>query len=216
MKKCVIFDLDGTLFDTTLAMAACGNFALGKLGLPLLTPRQYASASGADLEGFINAVLEMAGDTEHRYADPFWQYYIAKNEAGDDVENRPYEGIKEVLFDLKAKGIRLAVLSNKDNASCTPIVEGAFGKGVFDDIRGQREDTPPKPHSAGVDALLQQFGLKKEDCLYVGDTQVDMQTGKNAEVDTVAVLWGYRLEEELRAFSPEFVISHPRELLDCL
>lgn len=213
MKKLVIFDLDGTLFDTTEAMAACGNYALAKMGLPLLTPHDYARISGVRTEEFSRGALLRAGENPPDRWEEFWAYYLGRNEAGVENANVPYEGIPVLLSALKERGVRIAVLSNKDEESCIPIVEGAFGKDVFDVIRGQRPDTPPKPDPAGALRLLRELGARPEECLYVGDTEVDMKTGKNAALPTVAVLWGYREKEELAAFDPEFVISRPEELL---
>lgn len=212
MKKLIIFDLDGTLFNTVRAMSECGNFALEKLGLPPLEPQRYARFSGAGVEDYIAAVLAAAGDREKKHRDAFWQYYLEKNESAQKEGNVPYEGILPMLRELKKRGVRLAVLSNKDEASCVPIVENLIGKGVFDLIRGGRPDFPSKPDPAGVELILNHFRLPKESCLYVGDTEVDMLTGKNAGVSTVAVLWGYRTAEDLMPFSPEYFISQPAEL----
>ena len=216
MKKLVIFDLDGTLFNTVKAMSDCGNFALEKLSLPALDPQKYARFSGAGVEDYIFAVLEAAGDLEHRNRDAFWHFYLQKNESAQKTGNIPYEGILPMLGELKKRGVRLAVLSNKDELSCVPIVEQLIGEGVFDLIRGGRPDFPSKPDPAGVDFILNFFGISKEECLYVGDTEVDMLTGKNANVDTVAVLWGYRGREELEKFSPEHFVSEPCQILSLI
>lgn len=216
MKKLIIFDLDGTLLNTTEAMKACGNAALRKLGLSLLEGERYARFSGADLDDFVSSVLSEAGDPSCRNADLFWRYYLAENEVLPKGLNVPYPGIPELLSELKKKGVFLAVLSNKDDSSCLPIIREAFGDGVFDVVRGQRRAVPPKPDRAGVLEMLRDFSVSPRECLYVGDTEVDMKTGKNAGVDTVAVLWGYREKEELAAFSPEFFAAKPLDILSIL
>ncbi len=212
MKKLVIFDLDGTLFNTTGAMKACGNEALSKLGLPLLEAEDYARFSGAGVEEYVHSILDRVGDKEHKNAALFWQYYTSKNEAEQKELNVPYEGIHELLFALKEKGIRLGVLSNKNDDACTPIVKETFGEEMFDQIRGQREGIPPKPDPLGAFEMMKSFCVKPEECLYVGDTQVDMLTGKNAGIDTVAVLWGYREKEILEEYSPEFFAEKPMDI----
>ena len=132
MKKLVIFDLDGTLFNTTKAMSDCGNYALERLGLPLLAPEEYARFSGGSVRAFVCAALSAAGGDADRHYDRFWQLYLEKNGLLTENANVPYEGIPLVLSELKKMGIRLAVLSNKDEASCIPIVENAFGGDTFD------------------------------------------------------------------------------------
>lgn len=213
MKKLVIFDLDGTLFNTTGAMTACGNYALEQLGLPLLPPEAYARFSGGSVEAFIFAALEAAGDAEHRHYDEFWRLYLEKNGKLTEEANVPYDGIPAVLDELKKRGVLLAVLSNKDQESCVPIVENAFGKGVFCRIFGGRANVPAKPDPTAVFTLLEELDVAAEDCLYVGDTEIDMQTGKNAGLDTVAALWGYRERQVLEAFSPEYFLEKPLDLL---
>ena len=213
MKKLVIFDLDGTLFNTTVAMSACGNYALERLGLPLLAPEEYARFSGGSVRAFVCAALAAAGDGAAENYDEFWKLYLEKNGTLTEEANVPYEGVEAVLATLKEKGVRLAVLSNKDEGSCIPIVENAFGKGVFDRIFGGKEGVPSKPDPTAAFALMREFGVSAEDCLYVGDTEIDMQTGQNAGVETVAALWGYRAREVLEAYSPAHLLEKPLDLL---
>lgn len=213
MKKLVIFDLDGTLFNTTGAMTACGNYALEHLGLPLLTPEEYARVSGGGVEAFVCDVLSAAGDRDHANFDEFWRLYLEKNGLLTEDANVPYDGVEHVLSELKRRGVRLAVLSNKDEASCIPIVENAFGKGMFDCIVGGREGVPPKPDPTAVRALLRELGVSSEEGLYIGDTEIDMQTGQNAGLDTVAALWGYRERKVLEAYSPKYLAEQPLDVL---
>ncbi len=216
MKKLIIFDLDGTLLDTTLAMQVCGNFALESLGFSGFPRERYKGFSGGGVEGYVFAILEAAGDMEHRFYDEFWRLYSQRNDRLTPDEVEPYEGIIPALSRLKEKGVLLAVLSNKDQKSCDIIIEQYFGKGTFSIIRGDREDGVVKPDPAGVFDILKQLNVKIEDCLYVGDTEVDMETGKRAGVDTVAALWGYRTREKLERLAPTHLIGEPSELLDLI
>ena len=213
MKKLVIFDLDGTLFNTTKAMADCGNYALEHLGLPQLSPEEYARFSGGSVRAFVCAALAAAGDEDGRNYDEFWRLYLEKNGLLTEDANVPYQGVEKLLSELKKQGICLAVLSNKDEESCIPIVENAFGKGVFHRIFGGKEGVPAKPDPTAVFALMKEFGVSASDCLYVGDTEIDMQTGKNAGIDTVAALWGYRAREVLEAYSPKYLLEKPLDIL---
>ncbi len=213
MKKIVIFDLDGTLFDTTYAMQACGNHALSLLGLPTFSREDYAHFSGGGVEEYVNAILEAAGDGEHRHFDEFWRTYLEKNESLPDGFNQPYPGVLPLLSALKDKGLRLAVLSNKDHASCVSIVEKTFGSNLFDVICGDNAERPVKPDPAGVFAILNESVLSPDDALYVGDTEVDMRTGKRAGVETCAALWGYRSREVLEREGADRFLAQPLDLL---
>lgn len=213
MKKIVIFDLDGTLFDTTYAMQACGNHALSLLSLPGFSREDYARFSGGGVEEYVGAILESAGDKEHRHFDVFWRSYLEKNASLPDNFNQPYPGVVSLLSMLIEKGICLAVLSNKDHASCVQIVEKAFGKEVFSVIRGEKGDIPVKPDPAGVFAILEETGFSPEQALYVGDTEVDMITGKRAGVETCGALWGYRTREILEREGADILLETPLDLL---
>jgi len=213
MKKLAIFDLDGTLFDTTGAMAACGNYALERLGLRGFEQKAYGGFSGGGIEDFVCGIIEAAGDREHRFYEEFWRLYLERQESLTEDANVPYDGIVPLLSALKKRGVHLAVLSNKDHASCIEIVERAFGKGTFDLILGDCPPRPPKPRPDGIFEILETLRCRPEECIYVGDTQIDMETGKAAGLHTVAALWGYRTREQLAPFSPETEASHPLELL---
>lgn len=216
MTRLVIFDLDGTLCNTTRAMSLCGNWALEELGFQGFEQSAYGGFSGGGIDEYVNAILEAAGDREHRYAERFWHLYLKRQSELREEANIPYDGIKQLLESLKKRGVRLALLSNKDHETCVEIAETVFGVGVFDAVRGDQRSIPVKPDPAGVFALLDQLCVPPEDTLYIGDTEVDMKTGKNAGLRTVAALWGYRSRETLAAYSPYAMIETPSQLLDLL
>jgi len=210
----LIFDLDGTLFNTTFSMQTNGNYALEKLGYPPLSADCYAAASGGSVPEFVRAVLQTAGDREGAHSEDFWKYYREKEVETDGRDPLPYEGILSSLKELHDRGKALAVLSNKNHEACSAIVEACFGSDLFDVVQGSCDGVIPKPDPSGILHILDRGGFEREDCLYVGDTQIDIRAGKNAGVETVAVLWGYRTREQLLAERPNHLISHPRELLD--
>ena len=159
------------------------------------------SYSGADDEETFDKVY---GDYMKAYdADVLYLTYI-------------YDGIKETLEALKEKGIELAVLSNKPDFAARSAVEMFFGKDYFDVVFGQRENVAIKPDPAGVFEILDILAAEKEDCLYIGDTAVDMKTGKSAGLYTVGVLWGFREKEELESANADSIIESPEELLKFL
>ena len=118
-----------------------------------------------------------------------------------------------MIAELKARGIQLGVLSNKPHKQTIKVVDEIFGAGVFDYAQGQMDVVPKKPDPTGVFRLLEKMEVKKEECLYVGDSEVDVRTGMNAGVKTVSVLWGFRTKDVLMAAGAETMIDRPEELL---
>ena len=118
-----------------------------------------------------------------------------------------------MLEALKDRGIKLAVLSNKPHAQTVKVVREIFGDGVFDYVSGQQEGIRRKPAPDGVWHILEALGAEASECLYVGDSEVDIETGKNAGLKTISVTWGFRSEQELREADPEHMIAKPADLL---
>lgn len=117
-----------------------------------------------------------------------------------------------MLQTLKQNGIRLAVLSNKPHAQTVKVVKEIFGDGVFDYVSGQQEGMKRKPAPDGVWHIMEVLGAEASQCLYVGDSEVDIETGKNAGLKTISVTWGFRSEEELKKAKAEIMIDSPAEL----
>ena len=141
------------------------------------------------------------------YADIFKDCCLYQVEA--------YDGIRELLEFLKSHKIKTAVLSNKPHPRTLDNVEGVFGKGYFDLVYGEREEAGirRKPAPDGVWSILEEFGAERSQCLYFGDTNTDMETGKNAGVDTVGVTWGFRPRKELEAYGPRLIADHPSQVI---
>ena len=119
-----------------------------------------------------------------------------------------------MLEELKREKVKLAVLSNKPHAQAVKVVKEIFGEGVFDYVSGQQEGIEKKPDPAGVEHIMETLQVDKSSCLYVGDSEVDVQTGKNAGVKTIIVSWGFRTREELNRAGAGTVIDAPGELLE--
>lgn len=232
MGKTVIFDLDGTLADTLESLAYCTNKALADFGMePLeqglfkkfvgngsrmqitraLRARQAEEMpredNGQDDDGFLTQprLLEEVHDRYLKYFAKDCMYGV-----------HPYEGIVPVLEELKKRGVKIAVFSNKPHANTVEVVEALFGKGYFDAVRGQKDGYPKKPAPDGVYAILEELGAAPQDCVYVGDSWVDIETGHHAGAKSVGVLWGFRDREELEQHHADAVISSPEELLELL
>lgn len=216
MKKAVIFDLDGTLADTIASITYCGNLALSRFGLPSFGEEDYKHFVGDGAAMLIRRALLAAGDERLEHFDEVYETYLEIFAKDCMYQVKPYEGICALLEELKRLSVRIAVLSNKPDRDSLRVVEALFGKGYFDFVQGQRADIPRKPDPAGVYRIMEAFGLSAGDFLYVGDSGVDMKTGRAAGIFTVGVLWGFRDRKELVENGADAVISKPLELLSHL
>lgn len=213
MKGC-IFDLDGTLTNTLESLTFSVNLTMEEMGLEPITSRQCRSFVGDGARCLIERALKAAGDEK-----------AARLEEGMIIYGRifgeyctyhvtPYDGILQMLEELKGKGMKLAVLSNKPHQQAVDVVKTFFGENLFDMVQGQSEQFPKKPDPTAVWYLMDEMGLDKENCLYVGDSEVDIATGIAAGVPCVGVTWGFRDWEELEAAGAKHLIHAPAQLLE--
>ena len=213
MKKLVIFDLDGTLLDTIADLAESANYALKQLGYPTHDIETIRTFVGNGINKLLERALPSHEQTEEnviRMRSHFVPYYDVHNA---DLSN-PYPGIVSLLEDLQAKGIQIAVASNKYQEATVKLVKQYFPNIDFVEILGQREGINVKPDPSIVFDILQKADVSKEDVLYVGDSGVDMQTAINAGVDAVGVTWGFRPRAELEIFRPMGLIDKAEDLLE--
>ena len=213
MKKLVIFDLDGTLLDTIADLAESANYALKQLGYPTNDVETIRTFVGNGINKLLERALPSHEQTEEnviRMRSHFVPYYDVHNA---DLSN-PYPGIVSLLEDLQAKGIQIAVASNKYQEATVKLVKQYFPDIDFIEILGQREGINVKPDPTIVFDILQKADVSKEDILYVGDSGVDMQTAINAGVDAVGVTWGFRPRAELESFQPMGLIDKAEDLLE--
>ena len=213
MKKLVIFDLDGTLLDTIADLAESANYALKQLGYPTHPVEVIRTYVGNGINKLLFRALPDEEKTEEnmmRMRTHFVPYYDMHNA---DL-SAPYPGIVSLLEELQAKGLMIAVASNKYQEATVKLVKQYFPMINFVEILGQREGINVKPDPTIVFDILQKAGVSKEDTLYVGDSGVDMQTAINARVDAVGVTWGFRPRAELEGFQPMGLIDEANELID--
>lgn len=213
MKAC-IFDLDGTLTATLESLAYSVKATLREMGLPEITDDQCRQFVGNGAKYLIDQSIRAAGDTEGKRLDEAMEIYGRIFDANCTYHVTPYDGIIEMLHDLKEKGVRLAVLSNKPHRQTVKVVEEIFGKAMFDYAAGQQEGIRRKPDPDGVYYIMEKLGVQKKDCCYIGDSEVDVETGKNAGVTTISVTWGFRTKEELKASGADHMIDRPEELMN--
>ncbi len=216
MTKLVIFDLDGTLIDTREDIANACNYALEQCGCPIHHLDEYNMLVGRGIDNLFRGALPSEKNSEEmvaRMRSIFVPYY---NEHKCDF-TRPYPGIVETLGRLAEKGLHFAVASNKYQEGTEQLVEKFFGKYDFVKILGQRDGKPIKPDPLIVAEAMEGVpGITKDEVVYCGDSDVDMQTGLGAGVKTIGVTWGFRTREELEAYSPWKLIDHPMEIVDII
>ena len=213
MKKIFIFDLDGTILDTVHTIAYYVNDALKHFGFPENETDAYKYFAGNGATNLIHRALAAHGlDTEENFNKVF-PYYMENYNKNTLYKTEHFPNMPETLKALKEKGIKIAVVSNKPDSTVQPLLPHFFEDGLFDIAFGARENVPLKPNPSAVNEVLDLYGLTPEDAVYVGDTGTDMQTGKNAGIFTVGVLWGFRDEKELLEFGADVLISKAEDLL---
>ena len=213
----IIFDLDGTLINTIDDLGQACNHALSACGFPTHKIEDYPRLVGNG----INKLIERALPEEHRneatvlrLREHFVPFYDQHN---CDL-TRPYDGIPELLQTLKAAGHTLAVASNKYQAATEKIVAHFFPN-TFDVVLGEREGIPRKPDPQIVWNIIHRLSPLASNLspiYYIGDSLVDAATAKAAALPFVACTWGFCTKEQLQTAQPNYMVSHPSEILGCL
>jgi phosphoglycolate phosphatase len=210
--KCVIFDLDGTLVDTLADIANSMNRALEDHGFPRLPQEDYKKITGWGIrELALRALPPERGDkkTAEIIAAGAARFYAEK----PLVYSKPYPGIRELITELKRKKIKTAVLSNKPDSVAQLVVKGLFLPGSFDIIRGELSGLPRKPDPASTWDILLDLDLTPRDTIFVGDSEIDMETARAADCHALGVSWGFRGREALEKAGAQRIIDTPEELL---
>lgn len=209
MKKAVIFDLDGTLTNTTLDICDNVNLALGKFGYNPITPDEARQFVGNGAKILIERSLK--GVMPDNFDEIVDLYNNSYNFCGSP-RTFVYDGMKDLIQKLKADGYLLAVVSNKPQDGTDEVIKTFFGNGIFDYVFGQRDGVKTKPDKEPVEITLNALGVKKDEAVYVGDSEVDVLTARNSGVDGITVLWGYRDKELLLENGAITLVSTAEEL----
>ena len=211
--RLALFDLDGTLTNTLESMTYSVNLTLEEMGLSKITKDQCRLFVGNGARVLMEKSLKAVGDTDASRIEEGMEIYGRIFDRNCTYHVTPYEGIPEMLKALKDKGIHLAVLSNKPDRQTVKVVKAIFGEELFDYAQGQKEGIRRKPEPDGVWYLMEQMHVSKEECLYIGDSEVDAATGRNAGLKTIGVLWGFRDRKTLETAGADDLIDRPDELL---
>ena len=208
----VIFDLDGTILNTLEDLAAAGNHTCETHGWPTFAVDEYRYKVGNGMLKLVERFMpaEYAGDSrmfEQTLAE-FRAYY------GEHKEDHtaPYAGTIEMLDRLRAAGMQLAVLTNKDHVSAAPLIEKYFGSERFALVQGRVDALPPKPEAPVTLHVMKELGADPATTLYVGDSNVDVLTGHNAGLKSAGVSWGFRGRAELESAGADYVVDTQDEL----
>lgn len=214
MIRHLIFDLDGTLLDTITDITYAMNKALEETGFPYRYDREGTKAligDGAD-ECIRRALREKGSDLQcfNRLKPAYMRLY-----RDHQTEHaKPFPSLKETLVELKKRGFDFCCVTNKPDALASVVLNLNYGEGFFACIIGQSDAYPRKPDPAAVFACMERCGFRKEECVYIGDSHVDIQTGHNAGLPVVLCTWGYETDYASCRGEAEMVIACHEELLN--
>ncbi len=214
MLRGCIFDLDGTLVDTLPTVHYYCNRALAHFGLSPVSLEGCRSLCRLSIARFYPGLLELSGCPKERIPgllEPIRQYDLEGYLSDPFILSQPYPGVEEALRTLKARGIVTAALTNKPAPLAESLLASLFPD-LLSAVVGQTPGSISKPDPRSLTDLLSRLGLGVDEIVYVGDTDVDMHTAKNAGAAACAVTWGYQTREELSVFQPEYMIDDPQAL----
>ena len=215
MKKAVIFDLDGTLLNTLDDLADSTNYALSKFGYPTRTIEEVRQFVGNGVAKLIErAIPEGKNNPNFEKCLSIFKENYAQNMYN---KTAPYNGIIEMLSNLKSKGIKIAVVSNKFDLAVKELCKKYF-EGFIDFAAGENEaqEIKKKPAPDTVISVLNEFNFAPEDAVYVGDSDVDIMTAKNSKMPCISVTWGFRDKKFLLENGATILINAPSEIYNHL
>lgn len=218
--RAAVFDLDGTTANTLENLAFCANSVIAEYGLtPVETDKfRYFVGDGSrvQMQRLLKYKNKYNGPDDEPFLEEVFQKYLLflSDHCADGVV--PYDGIPELITELKARGLQCAVFSNKPHRQACKVIASVFPEGTFYDVLGQMDSYPRKPDPYGALRLAEKMDVLPRECIYIGDTNTDMQTGRNAGMYTIGVLWGFRDREELEKAGADIIVSSPADILKIL
>lgn len=215
MKNTIIFDLDGTLMDTLDDLTASVNYCMEKHGGPVYDREDVRRKVGKGVYVLMEKALPEGRKNSH-YADCIRDFSIYYEKHMLD-HTKPFEGIPEMLDDLKEKGYKLAIVSNKFDAAVKELNQQFFS-GKIEVAIGEAEakGIRRKPAPDTVFEAMKELGSRQENCIYVGDSEVDIETAANAGIPCISVTWGFKTPEFLEQHGAAHIVNTPEELEQCI
>lgn len=214
MIKAVIFDLDGTILNTINDIQNSLNIVLKKHNIEPTTLENVRLALGTGSKNLVKKHL--SSQTSEDTIDRITEEYIDTYTKNFNIYTKPYDGVCELLLELQNRKIELAVNSNKPDSLCKKLTSTHFSKIKFKSIIGSRKGVPIKPNPFSTNEIIKNFGFDKKEILYVGDSESDIATAKNAGLKSIGCLWGFRDLKTLKEAGADIIISSPKELLNYL
>ncbi len=208
--KLAIFDMDGTILNTLDDLSISLNHALRASGFPERTIAEVKSFVGNGIRRLIE--LGVPTGTSPEETEKVYELFIEHYSVHCADNTRPYDGIQKALRDIKGKGFLTAVVSNKADYAVQDLCREFFD-GLFDYAIGEKEGLRKKPSPDSVDEVLDNLKINKADAVYIGDSEVDIQTAQNSDLDCITVAWGFREPSFLLEAGATTIISSPSELL---
>lgn len=207
--KAAIFDMDGTILDTLEDLCHTLDYTLEQFGFPKKTVPEMRSYLGNGMRKFIElgAPAGIGEELREKMFEVFAEYY----KAHCAIATKPYDGLLPMLDRLKAAGMKIAVVSNKGDFGVQILCDKYFPQ-VFHYAVGEKTGISKKPAPDMVEAVLKEFGLKPEEAVYIGDSEVDLETARNANMDEVLVTWGFRDKAFLEARGAKVIVDTMAEL----
>lgn len=213
--KAAIFDLDGTLLDTIEDIKETMNQVLKRHGYKEFNVEQYKYFVGKGVDNLIKQVMKEALIPENKFSllkDGYYEIY----EKQSKINTKIYQGITALIEKMKDMNISVNVLSNKPHIQTIDVIDHYFPKGTFTLVYGKKEEFLPKPDAASAFDLIENLNLKADEVIYIGDTETDILTAKNAGFYSVGVLWGFRKAQELINAGASIIVEKPEEILTLL
>ncbi len=214
MIKAVLFDLDGTLVNSLDDLANACNYALEQNGFPTHETEKYKYFVGNGIPNLIKRILPENSRQEETLAKvsaKFYEHYSVHY-----ADNTcTYKGLPELVSNIKKQGIKVAVVTNKADAPANEVVNRLLPN-TFDLVYGQREGIPTKPDPTLTLMAMEELGVEPKECIFIGDSGMDVATGVNSGAVPVGVLWGFRKAEELLQNGARYLIDAPEKLLDII
>lgn len=212
MVKGVIFDLDGTLIDTIEGLANSVNAAMDNYSFPNHSIEKYRSFVGNG----VGKLVERALPDDKKHLKDEARVIFEKHYSETMLDVLPvYDGIWDLIEYLKKNNIKMAVNTNKMDVFAKPMIKKVFGD-IFEETLGEVSHFPRKPAPDGAEYLLGKMGIASEECIYIGDSQVDIKTARNAKMKAVSVTWGFATREVLIENDPEIMVDSPYEIIDLI
>lgn len=211
--KAAIFDLDGTLLDTIDDLADSCNIALEREGFPTHPVTEYKNFVGMGMRHLVKTALPKEASTDEGI-ESFLENLNSEYLKRLVLKTKPFPGVISLLTELKAREVKMSILSNKPHFMVLPAVEHFFREFPFTVIMGIQEKFSHKPNPESTLSIITQMGESPDRTVFIGDSEVDIRTARNAGIDVIGVGWGFRTIEMLRSEGAATIVEKPEELLE--